>query len=96
VDDEGSDIDAVRRVVELVALGVDLHEGRRVDLVKQQAVGVDEEPVFVLRHARRDVIVDQVVHAEPGDHAIAGGELDAGVPLARIDCAGRGGGWLSA
>ncbi len=95
MDDEGGDIDAVRRVVELVAFGVDLHEGRRGDLVEQQAVGVDKELVFTPRHARRNVVVDQVVHAEPGDHAIAGGELDAGLPFGGIDFARRGRGRLA-
>jgi hypothetical protein len=80
----------VRRVVELVALGVDLDEGRRGDLVEQQTVGIDEELVVVPRHARRNVVIDQVVHAEPGDHAIAGGELDADLPFAGVGPARRG------
>ena len=85
MDDEGRDVDGLRRVVELVALGVDLHQARRRDLVEQQPVGINEELILVAGNAQRNVIVDQVVHAELGDHAIAGCKLDAGIPLRRFD-----------
>ena len=83
MDHEGRGVDLVGRVVELAALDVDLHQAGRRDLVEQQPVRVDQELILAARHAQRDVVVDQVVHAEPGDHAVAGRQLDPGIPLRR-------------
>ena len=60
---------------------IDLDQARRRDFVEHQAVRVDQEVMVGARHARRDVGVDQIVPAIQRDEAIAGGEIDALVPL---------------
>ena len=66
VDHEAGVVDAVAgaRVLHHVAVEVDLHQARRGDLVVGHAVGVDQEVAFLAGHARRDVVVDEVVHAD--------------------------------
>src|SRR5580692_1202325 len=85
MNDEGGDVDAVCRVVKLVAAGVDLHQARRGDLVEQEAVGVDQKLVLMSGDTQRNMIVDQIIHAELRHHAVAGGELDPRIPFGRID-----------
>ena len=49
----------------------------RGDLLEEHAVRVDEERVVLAGDARRDVGEDEIVPAEEGDEAVAGGEIDA-------------------
>ena len=67
----------------IVAVEVDLHQARGGDLVVGHAVGVDEEVAFLAGHARRDVVVDQIVHAVVVDQAVARREIDARLPTLR-------------
>ncbi|MNF06112.1 hypothetical protein D3C80_2059950 [compost metagenome] len=48
--------------------------------MEHQAEGVDQE-VFGAGHLGGDVGEDQVVPAVHGDEAVAGGEVDAGLPF---------------
>ena len=77
VDDEARRVHRVGARRHLRAVGVDLHEARRGDLVEEHPVGIDEEVVRGARQARRDVREDQVVPPEERDEAIAGGQIDA-------------------
>jgi hypothetical protein len=88
MDGEAGRIDAVFALAKLVAVQIDLHQARRRDLLEHESVRVDQEVMVGTRHARRDVGVDQVVPAIQSDEAIAGGEVDALVPLG-IRHAGR-------
>ena len=81
MDGEARRVDAVFALAELVAVKIDLHEARRGDFLEHQPVRVDQEVMVRPRHARRDVGVDQVVPAVQRDETIAGGEIDALVPL---------------
>ena len=47
------------RIVEDLAVPVDLHQVRRRDLVEHQAVGIEQE-ILGARDARREVRVDEV------------------------------------
>ena len=81
MDGEARRVDAVFALAELVAVQIDLHQARRRDFLEHQPVRVDQEVMIGARHARRDVGVDQVVPAIQRDETIAGGEIDALVPL---------------
>jgi len=82
VDGEATRIDAeIRRIVEDVAVVVDLHQVRGLDLVEHQAIGVDQEPVLFTGSAGRDVGVDKVGPAEMRDQPVAGGEINAHLPF---------------
>ena len=63
------------------ALEIDLHEARGVDLVEEEAVGIDEEMLLRPRHPRGDVGVDHVGHAVMRDEPVAGGEIDPRLPF---------------
>ncbi|MNI56518.1 hypothetical protein D3C73_1115280 [compost metagenome] len=56
--------------VHRVAVQVDLHQILRTHFVKQHAVAVDQEMMFVAGHPCADVGVDQVRHAEMRDQAV--------------------------
>ena len=85
VDGEPGRVDLVGAFEHLAALEVDLDEARGRDLLEEHPVRVDEEVVLRPRHPRRDVREDEVVPAEAGDEAVAGGEVDAPCPLLRAD-----------
>jgi hypothetical protein len=63
------------------ALDVDLDQARGGDLFVEHAVEIDQQMVFAARDTRGDVVVDEVGHAVLVDQAIAGGEIDARLPL---------------
>ena len=74
---------------------VDLDQVRRAHLRVVQAERVDQVVPVLVRHAQRDVVVDQLGPAEVVEDAVRGGELHAGVPLGgaeagRADEGGRG------
>jgi hypothetical protein len=81
VDDEAGRVDRERRILDLVAVEVDLHEARRGDLVEEDAVGIDEELILGAGHAQRDVREDEVFPAEHRAGAIRGCEVDARRPF---------------
>jgi hypothetical protein len=50
LDHEAGSVHLVRRVVENIAVDVDLHQARRGDLLIEKAVGVDEELLLGVGH----------------------------------------------
>jgi len=66
-----------------VARQVDLDQARGGDLLVEHPVAADQDVVLGTRHARGDVVVDQVRHAVLRHQAIAGGKIDAHLPLGR-------------
>jgi len=83
-------VDHVARFVDAVvglglpddlALDVDLHQARCRDLLVEHAVKVDQQMVLAAGDARGDVVVDEVGHSVFVDQAVAGGEIDARLPL---------------
>jgi hypothetical protein len=81
VNDEARAVHLVGRVVEDVAVDVDLYQARGGDLLVEKAVGIDQELVLGSRHPQRDVVVDQVGPAVMRDQAVGGGEIDPRLPL---------------
>jgi hypothetical protein len=88
-DREAAAVDRVLRGFDRIASAVDLDQGRGGDLLIQHAVGVDQEVILRPGHAGGDPRVDQIRPAEPVDEAVAGGEIDPGLPFRRGP-AGRG------
>jgi len=84
VDRVARRVDLVGAVHQLVAGLVDLDQARRSDLVEHQSVGVDQE-IIGARHLGRDVGEDQVVPAMQRHQAIAGRQVDTGLPLGSTD-----------
>ena len=80
VDDEAGRVDRERRLLQHLALDVDLDQARRRDLVEHQAVGIDQV-VLGAGDPGGDVGEDEVVPAEQGDQAVGGGEVEAGLPF---------------
>ena len=75
-------VDGVAVVLDDLAVVIDLHQARRRDLVEHEPKGIDEKMPFVARHARGDVRVNEIVHAEMGDETITRGKGDARLALA--------------
>ena len=75
VDDEARGVDGKGRVLELLALLVDLDQARGGDLVEEHAVRIDQELVRRARHPRRDVGEHEVLPAEACHEPVAGGEI---------------------
>ena len=65
VDHKARWVDRERAVVQLVALHVHLHQVGRGDIVKHQAVGVDQKLMVLTRHRLRQL------GADVGEHQIA-------------------------
>ncbi|MNT08245.1 hypothetical protein D3C72_1429810 [compost metagenome] len=81
VDDEAGRVDVIRRFQHGLPFVVDLDQARRRDLVEHHAVGVDQELVRRIGHARRDMREDQVVPAEVGHQPVGRGKVDAHLPF---------------
>ena len=64
-----------------IAVEIDLDQARGRDLLVQHAVGIDEDVVLGLGHARGDVVVDEVGHAVERHQPVAGGQIDARLPF---------------
>jgi hypothetical protein len=61
VDHEAGRVDAeIGAIVNDIAIAIDLDQARGRNLVKQQAVRIDQELILVTRQARGDVGMDQV------------------------------------
>jgi hypothetical protein len=58
-------VDRERRVADLLALQVDLHQARGRDLVEEEPVRVDQELIFGARHPHGDVREGQILPAVP-------------------------------
>ena len=87
VDGETRRIDEIGRVLEDVAVKVDLHQRRGGDLLEEIAVRIDQELVLRPWNPGGNVGVDQVVPAFARHKAIEGGEIDADLPFFLADLA---------
>ena len=83
VDHVARYVDAVIgvRLCDDVAFEVDLDQARCRDLLVEKTIEIDQQVVFAAGDARGDVVVDQIGHLEPVDQPVAGGEIDARLPL---------------
>jgi hypothetical protein len=81
VDHEAGRVDLAGAAVDDAPFEVDLHEVRGGDLLVGEAVVVDEVAVLLAGHLRRDVVEDEVRHAEELHQAVARGEIDARSPF---------------
>src|ERR1700756_1626857 len=82
VNDEAGDVDVVVGGVEQrIAVDVDLDQAGGVDLLIEHAVRVDQELIGRAGDAAGDVVGDHLGHAVHRGQAIAGGEVDAGLPF---------------
>jgi hypothetical protein len=75
VDDPARRIDRLPAARLVGAGDVDLEQVGGGDLLEQHAERNEEKAPGRIGQAARQVRVDQVVHAAPGEHAVAGGEL---------------------
>ncbi len=76
VDDETGEIDRlVGLPVDDISVQIDLDQVGCRDLLVRKPEGIDEEVLFITGNPHRDVIVDQVVHAEHGGEAVRGREI---------------------
>src|SRR5260221_8307090 len=73
-----------------LAVEVDPDERGRRDLLEHRAERIDQEMLVVARYPRRDMGVDDIVHAVERHQPVAGGEGDARFPLARVATVSRG------
>jgi len=89
MDHEAGLVDAVAGagIEHQLAVEIDFHQAGGDDLLIGVAVGIDEEVAVLARYAARDVVVDQVVHAEQRDEAVAGRDIHAHGPFLRADFA---------
>src|SRR5262245_3431183 len=85
VDDEARLMHGRVRVLDEIAVEIDLDQVRRRHLVEQEPKTVEQEMPGLARHPRRDVGIDQVGPAEMLDQPVAGGEIDALLPLRWFD-----------
>ena len=82
VNDKPGRVDGVGIVgVELHALAVDLDQAGGGDFLEHHAVGVDQELVIGAGNLGGDMGEDQIVPVVQRDQPVAGGEIDAGLPL---------------
>jgi hypothetical protein len=81
VDGEARGVDREGRVLDHVAVRIDLDQRRGGDLLEEQAVGVDQEVVLRPRDPGRNVGEDHVVPAVQGHGPVERGEFHARPPL---------------
>ena len=74
-------VDAIGRVVQHIAVEVDLDQVGRRDLVIYRPVGVDQDLVILARDPRRDMVEVEVVPAVMEHQPVTGGEIDAHLPF---------------
>ena len=84
VDGVARRIDFVGAVHQFVAGLIDLDQAGRGDLVEHQPIRVDQE-IIGARHLGRDMGEDQVIPAMQRHQAIAGRQVDAGLPFGSAD-----------
>ena len=86
VNDKAGGVDAiVGGIEEGVAVEVDLDQAGRIDFLVEHPVRVDQEMIGRSRNAAGDVVGDHLGHAVQRGEAIAGGEIDPGLPFLRAD-----------
>jgi hypothetical protein len=86
MDHVAGEVDAVvRGIRDDLAIEIDLDQRGRRDLLVHHAERIDQEMLVAARHARRDMVEVQVGHAVEIDKAVAGREIDAGLPFGGID-----------
>src|SRR5262245_44705599 len=66
-----------------LAVDVDLYQAGSGDFLVEQAVEIEQDNIFLTRHTRGDVIVDEICHAIDVDEAITRGEIKASLPFLR-------------
>ena len=81
-------IGAVEPLVDPVAVDIYLHQIAGAHLVEHHAIAVDEELVLKAGHARGNVRVYDVGHAEVGDQAVERRQIAAGLPFFLADVQG--------
>ena len=91
VDDEACRVDRVGRVDDFVAVFVYLHQAGGGDLVKHQAVGVDQKMMLWPGQLGADVGKHQVAPAVHSHQAVARGQVAADSPLFGADLGLDGG-----
>jgi len=74
-------VDRRRLGIDRGAIQVHLDQRRGRDLLVERAEGVEQEMRLGPRDAGRNVVVDQVVHAEMRDQPVGGGQVDPGLPF---------------
>ncbi|MNO61711.1 hypothetical protein D3C76_523650 [compost metagenome] len=87
VDHIGGGVDAVViiRLVEHLAVEVDLVQAGSGDLLVEHAERVEQDMLGFAGHAQGDVVVDQVGHAVGVQGTVQRRQLDPGLPLGRRD-----------
>src|SRR5262249_4979467 len=73
------------RIVDDVAVVIDLDQIRRAHFIPQQAERIEQKMMIRPRHACGDVGVNQIGHAEMRSAAIRRREIDADIPLFGAD-----------
>jgi hypothetical protein len=66
-----------------LAVDVDLYQAGSDDFLVEQAVEIEQDNIFLTRHTRGDMIVDEICHPIDIDEAIAGGEIKTCLPFLR-------------
>jgi hypothetical protein len=87
VDGETSGVNREFGLRQLVAVQVDLHQAAGRDLVKHQAIRVDQKVVLGAGEPGADVGVDQVAPAIVRNQPVGGGQIDAQLPFFGADLA---------
>jgi len=85
VNDKAGAVHLIGRLVEDVAVDIDLDQVRGGDLLVEEPIGIDQELILRARHAQRDVVVDQMRPAIVRDQPIGGGEIDPRLPFLVAD-----------
>src|SRR5262245_49491524 len=85
VNDEPGLVHGSVRLLDEIAIEIDLDEVRGRHLLEQQAETVEQEMTGLARNARRNVGVDQIGPTEMLHQAVARGEIDALLPFGGID-----------
>ncbi|MNT46403.1 hypothetical protein D3C72_1830410 [compost metagenome] len=81
VDGETGGIDEAGRVLNDVAVQIDLHQRRGCNFIEIPAVGIDQKMMLRPWHAGRDMGEDHVVPAVQSHQPIQGGQFDPRLPL---------------
>ena len=87
LDGEARRIDEIGRVLQDIAVQIDLHQRRRRDLLEQKSIGVDQEVMLRAGNSGRDVGVDQIIPAVEGHQPVERGEIDPRLPFFRAHLA---------
>ncbi len=81
MDDKTRLIDFVRGLFEDLPLHIDLHQRRGGDLLIEKPVGIDQKLIRRPRHAKGDVIVDEMRPAKVCGQTIGRSKIAASLPF---------------